>query len=140
VSLEVTSEEVHDGKILKKLVDKVSKNNDVNRVLADGMYDSKKNFQYLHDNGIEAAIKVRKNSIGRSIGCYPRKMVVLRQLKDFDDWKDSVSYGYRWMVENVFSTMKRMFGEHVTAKKYPNMVKEMLLKASLYNMLVDMKL
>ena len=44
------------------------------------------------------------------------------------------------MVENVFSTMKRMFGEHVTAKKYPNMVKEMLLKASLYNMLVDMKL
>lgn len=140
MSLEVTSEEVHDGKILKKLVDKVSKNNDVNRVLADGMYDSKKNFQYLHDNGIEAAIKVRKNSIGRSIGCYPRKMVVLRQLKDFDDWKDSVSYGYRWMVENVFSTMKRMFGEHVTAKKYPNMVKEMLLKASLYNMLVDMKL
>jgi Transposase DDE domain len=74
------------------------------------------------------------------MGCYPRKMVVLRQLKDFDDWKDSVSYGYRWMVENVFSTMKRMFGEHVTAKKYPNMVKEMLLKASLYNMLVDMKL
>jgi DDE family transposase len=140
VSLEITSEEVHDGKILKKLVDKVSKNNDVNRVLADGMYDSKKNFQYLHDNGIEAAIKVRKNSIGRSIGCYPRKMVVLRQLKDFDDWKDSVSYGYRWMVENVFSTMKRMFGEHVTAKKYPNMVKEMLPKASLYNMLVDMKL
>jgi IS5 family transposase len=44
VSLEVTSEEVHDCKILKKLVDKVSKNNDVNRVLADGMYDSKKNF------------------------------------------------------------------------------------------------
>jgi hypothetical protein len=101
---------------------------------------ARKIFQYLHDNGIEAAIKVRKNSIGRSMGCYPRKMVVLRQLKDFDDWKDSVSYGYRWMVENVFSTMKRMFGEHVTAKKYPNMVKEMLLKASLYNMLVDMKL
>jgi DDE family transposase len=140
VSLEVTSEEVHDGKVLKKLVDKASENNDVNRVLADGMYDSKKNFQYLHDNGIEAAIKVRKNSIGRSTGCHPRKIVALQQLKDFDKWKCGVSYGYRWMVENVFSTMKRMFGEHVTAKKYPNMVKEMLLKASLYNMLVDMKL
>jgi hypothetical protein len=29
VSLEVTSEEVHDGKVLKKLVDNASENNDV---------------------------------------------------------------------------------------------------------------
>jgi len=30
--------------------------------------------------------------------------------------------------------MKRMFdGEYVSARKYPNMVKEMILKASLYN-------
>jgi hypothetical protein len=42
--------------------------------------------------------------------------------------------------ETVFSCMKRMFGEYIMDKKYPNMVKEMLLKASLYNMLVDMKL
>jgi IS5 family transposase len=47
VSLEVTSEEVHDSKVMKKLVDHVSENNDVKRVLADGAYDSKKNFQYL---------------------------------------------------------------------------------------------
>jgi hypothetical protein len=52
VSLEVTSEEVHDSKMLKKMVDNASKNNVVKRVLADGTYDSKKNFQYLHDNGV----------------------------------------------------------------------------------------
>jgi len=46
VSLEVTSE-VHDSKVMKKLVDRVSENNDIKRVLADGAYDSKKNFQYL---------------------------------------------------------------------------------------------
>jgi len=27
-----------------------------------------------------------------------------------------------------------MFGEHVTARKFPNMVKEIFLKATLYNM------
>ena len=37
LSLEVTSEEVHDGKMLKKLVDNASKNNNVKRVLADGI-------------------------------------------------------------------------------------------------------
>jgi hypothetical protein len=40
----------------------------------------------------------------------------------------------------VFSAMKRMFGDYVTAGKSQNMVKEMFLKASLYNMFVGMKL
>ena len=45
------------------------------------------------------------------------------------------------MVETVFSAiLKRMFGEHMTARKYLNMVKEIFLKASLYNVLVDMRL
>jgi hypothetical protein len=84
VSLEVTSEEVHDSKVMKKMVDHASENNNVKRVLADGAYDSKSNFQYLYDNGIEAAIKVRKNSTtGKSNGCYPRKLVVLLQMKNF---------------------------------------------------------
>ena len=77
--------------MLKKMVDNASKNNVVKRVLADGTYDSKKNFQYLHDNGIKAAIKVRKNSNSKAMGCYPRKIAVLQQLKDFDKWIDSVS-------------------------------------------------
>jgi hypothetical protein len=105
VSLEVTSEEeVHDSKMLKKMVDNASsKNNNVRCVLADDAYDTKKNFQYFHDdNSIEAAIKVRKNSTGRSMGlCYTRKIAVLQQLnKDFNKWmQDSIRYGYTdgWM-------------------------------------------
>jgi hypothetical protein len=139
ISLEVTSEEVHDNKMLKKIVDNASKNNDVKRVLADGTYDSKKNFQYLYDNNIEAAIKVRKNSTGRSMGCYPRKIAVLQQLKDFNKWKASVSYGYRWIAETVFSSFKRMFGEYVSARRFPNMANELILKASLYNMFTAIK-
>ena len=138
--MEVTSEEVHDSKMLKKMVDKASKNNVVKRVLADGTYDSKTNFQYLHDNGIKAAIKVRKNSNSKAMGCYPRKIAVIQQLKDFDKWKDSVSYEYRWVVETVFPSIKRMFGEYVSAKKYPNMAKEFMLKALLYNIFESIKM
>lgn len=103
------------------------------RVIADRAYDSKENFRYLFDNGIEAAVKVRKNSSHRSMDCYSRKVAVLRQLKDLKKWKYSVSYGYRWIAETVFSSMKRMLGEYVSARKYPNMVKEMILKVSLYD-------
>jgi hypothetical protein len=140
VSLQVTSEDVHDSRVLKKLVKGASENNDVGRVLADGAYDSKESFRYLSDRGIEAAIRVKKNSSGKSNGGYPRKLVVLQQLSDFDRWKRSVSYGHRWIAESVFSAMKRMFGEYVMARSYQNMVKEMFLKASLYNMFVGMRL
>jgi hypothetical protein len=144
VSLQVTSEEVHDSKMLKNLVKDVSENNDVKRVLADGgAYDSKKNFRYLSDNGIEAAIKVKKkNSSGKAMAgcCYPRKLVVMQQSSDFDKWKSSVSYGHRWMMaESIFSAIKRMLGECVMARNFQNMVKEMFLKVSLYNMFVTMK-
>ena len=66
-------------------------------------------------------------------------MSVVKQQANLKRWKRSVSYEHRWMAETVFSSsafssIKRMFGEHVTARKFPNMVKEILLKATLYNM------
>jgi hypothetical protein len=83
----------------------------------------------------------RMNSSGKAIGCYPRKLAVIQQLSDIDRWKKNrVSYGYRWMAESVFSAIKRMFGEYVMARNYQNMVKEMFLKVSLYNMFIDIKL
>ena len=42
--------------------------------------------------------------------------------------------GAGWMAETAFSSIKRMFDEHVTARKFPNMEKEIFLKATLYNM------
>jgi hypothetical protein len=83
--------------MLKKLIENAAENNDVKRVIADGAYnDNKENFRYLSDNGIEAAaIKVRKNSFADKLThCYPRNIVVRQQLKNFEKWKDSVSYGY----------------------------------------------
>ncbi len=39
-----------------------------------------------------------------------------------------------WLTETAFSSMKRMFGEHVSATRFQNMVKEMMIKVSLYNL------
>jgi hypothetical protein len=36
----------------------------------------------------------------------------------------------------MFSSLKTTFGEYVSAKKFPNMVKEIMLKASLYRMFI----
>ena len=67
-------------------------------------------------------------------------MSVLRQQTNLKKWKRSVSYGQRWMAETVFSCIKRMFGEYVNARKLHNMTKELIIKASLYNMFVAMRM
>ena len=137
ISLDVTSEQVHDdGKVLSELIDDITinQNKTVESVIADGSYDSNRNFQLLSFKGIRpAAIKVRKNSIYRKTNYYLRNKAVQSQKTDLQQWKDSVIYGKRWIVETIFSCIKRMFGEYVTAIRFENMVKEIMLKVSLYN-------
>ena len=99
----------------------------------DGAYDSNKIFQLLSFKGIQPAIKVRKNSRYRKSNHYFRNKTVKMQKDNLQQWKDSVSYGQRWIAETVFSCIKRMFGEYVTAIRFENMVKELILKVSLYN-------
>ena len=139
LSMEVTKEDVYDGKMLKKVVDNVvSENNDVKKVLADGAYDSKDNFMYLDRMGIEPVIRVRRNSSIKANICMSRKMMaVIEQLRDMNSWKKKHEFGMRWIAESAFSSMKRMFGEYVSSVKWNNIVNELLLKASIYNMFID---
>ena len=139
LALEVTDEKVHDGsRMLKKLVNHVLDNRGrmIESVLADGAYDTNTNFQFLEQKGIIPGIKVRKNSIISIRNNSLRNREVRLQTKDDDllKWKAKRKYGHRWIAETVFSTIKRTFGEFVSATRFQNMVKEMMIKVSLYNL------
>ena len=99
VSLKITDEKSHDAQHLPALVRQASSSGKIVKALADAAYDSKNNFSHLYYNDIVPGIKVRKNSSGRSGGCYQRKVSVISQITNYDYWKDSVSYGKRWIVE-----------------------------------------
>jgi transposase len=62
------------------------------------------------------------------------KEVRLQTKEDQLKWKKKRKYGQRWMGETAFSTIKRMFGEHTSATRFENMVKEIMIKVSLYNL------
>ena len=87
-----------------------------------------------------SCIKVRKNAKSRwKKGNFLRNLSVISQKNDLQKWKDSnIIYGKRmWIVETVFSCIKRTFGEYVYSVKLKNMIQqEMMLKASLYNKLM----
>ena len=137
LALDVTDEKTHDGKVLRKLVSHVLDRPDkkkIESVLADGAYDSNANFRYLEEKGIKPGIKVRKNSTISSRNNRLRNKETKLQSKDYLKWKKKRKYGHRWIAETVFSTIKRTFGECVSATRFQNMVKEMMIKISLYNL------
>jgi hypothetical protein len=137
LALEVTDEKVHDGKVMEQLVEHVLENNHdikIKSLLGDGAYDGNENFKYLQKKKIRPGIKVRKNSISSLKNNNLRNREVSSQIKDLFKWKKKRKYGHRWMAETAFSSMKRMFGEHTSAAKFQNMVKEMTMKISLYNL------
>jgi hypothetical protein len=67
------------------------------------------------DNGILPCIKVRKTAkVKLKTSHILRNLAVISQKNDLPQrWKDSVSYGNRWIVETVFSSIKRTFGEYM---------------------------
>jgi IS5 family transposase len=147
LSMKVTDEHVHDSKELPELVDNIIKSDDmtttttttIGKLFADGAYEGNEIFRYLEDNGILPCIKVRKNARVRwKKGNILRNLSVLTQRNDLQKWKDSVSYGQRWIAETVFSCIKRTFDrEYVYSVKFKNMIQEMMLKASLYNKMIS---
>jgi hypothetical protein len=139
LAIEVTKEDVGDGRMLKRLVDSSASKAALSGVVADGAYDSKSNFRMLSNRGLDPLIRVRKNSSLKADGCMPRKFAVVEQLGNAD-WRRERGYGYRWMVESAFSSIKRVFGEYICAVKWPNIVRELLLKASIYNLFMKMNL
>ncbi|MDG7024977.1 MAG: IS5 family transposase [Nitrososphaerota archaeon] len=134
VSMDVSSEKVGDGRRLKRLVRRAEESVRVRRVLADGAYDSKANFNFLAGEGIKPVIRVAKNSVPKCNGSYARKKAVIEQQAFRPKaWSRIHRFGYRWRAEGAFSCIKRIFGEYVTAKKFVNMAREMAMKASIYN-------
>ena len=138
VSMQVTEETVSDGSQTEPLVKEAMARDDVERVYGDGAYDRRANFNLLASNGIDPVIKVRKNASRKARGSYARKVSVIAQQTDLEAWKEEKRYGDRWAVEGAYSSIKRIFGEHVSAKKFVNMAKEMATKVSLYNLFIQM--
>jgi len=134
VGFRVTSERTGDSTKFIPLVKEVSKKNKIEKAYADTMYDSRNNFNFLKEKGIEPAIKVRKNARTLARGSPLRKEeTVLTKKLGLEGWKQLKDYGQRWIVEIVFSSFKRVLGEALHSKKFLSQKAEASLKVMLYN-------
>ncbi|MCW4038730.1 MAG: IS5 family transposase [Candidatus Bathyarchaeota archaeon] len=138
VAMEVTTDDAHDSKALASLLEQSEEHGRVVRLYGDGAYDSSEIYEALASRGIEAVIKPRGSS--RPDTPSPARRRVVREYLSLghDAWAGLKGYGKRWMVETVYYTFKRAFGEHCVARTFRNIVKELVAKATIYNMLVNL--
>jgi hypothetical protein len=124
LSIKVTDEHVHGSKAVPELVENIIKYDEmtktttiiaIGKLFSDGTYEGNDIFRYLStDNGILHYIKVRKNAkVLSKKGHILRNLSAISQKKYLQKWKEDsiVSYGQRWIVETVFSSIKITFGE-----------------------------
>jgi Transposase DDE domain len=134
VSFRVTKGNVHDSKKFRPMIKEVAGKYCIDKVYGDRAHDSRKNFNLLDDLNIEPAISIRKNASTKARGCPLRKDEVLLVRKlGYDGWKQLKDAGRRWIVEIVFSSIKRVLGEDLFSKKFKAQKVEVGLKVMLYN-------
>jgi nitrogenase molybdenum-iron protein alpha/beta subunit len=106
IALEVTDEKVHDGKVIKQMIEQILNNNHnikIKSFLGDGAYYSNENFKYLQKKRIRTINKVKRNSIfSTKKNNKIRNREVGFQIKDYHKWKKKRKYGQRWMLKQCF--------------------------------------
>jgi len=120
-------------------------------LLADGAYASRENTQLCSDLGIRTMIPIRTDCTARGKGTGDAWGIAVREQLGGDQsarvdkldvqereenkryWKSTVGYGRRWIIEIIISAFKRMFGDHLHARKWENMVQEIKLRVAQYN-------
>ncbi len=128
-------------------------------VRADGGFDSRKIFALCKKLKIKPCIRIKHNANTRSDGVSrDRTLAAIDQLgggvsdpKKFAHltkeereanrkvWKKRVQYGKRWIVEIVISSIKRLFGDSVSAVTWENIIQEINLKVHIYNKMLQVQ-
>lgn len=147
VSFEVTTDKTGDNTMFDAVLFGAINNTGqpVNKIFADGGYDTYENFEKCKELEIEPVIRIDDNAITapppdtfiqRRRGEPVRRKAAREQLTDRQKWKKDKHYGLRWFAETFFSIFKGRHGDYVQAKTFPNMQHELLFKAGLYNLLL----
>jgi len=142
LGLEITDESIQDDQMFVPLLDQAQQHggeeHPVHRALADGAYDRNELFTTLEQRGIASGIKTRADAATHSTGSPYRAECVRDRNRwgGYQMWSLVVTYGMRWKVEGLFSSVKRIVGEGVQATSREGMFREIRMKVNCYNMLI----
>lgn len=133
----ITAVEIHhksaaDTRFLPSLLMTTAMNFDVNKVLADRGYTSRKNYRIVDDLGATAYIPFKSDHTGAAGGLWAKMYHYFR----FNQEEFMRHYHQRSNVETTFSMIKAKFGGYVRSKSDVAMKNEVLAKVVCHNVCV----
>lgn len=138
----VTTNDVHDGAMLKDLVEGAEA--DIKQVSGDGAYDQMGCYDVVEQQGATAAIPPRKNAkIQRHGNCkappHPRDQN-LRLIRQHGRraWKKLIGYHRRSIAETTMFRHKATFGGKVRSRCFDNQAVEILLQCAALNRMIQL--
>lgn len=102
----------------------------------DGAMDEMDLWSFLEQQKIRSIIKPDKNARENSKNELRNEVVKERNEKGYKKWAKKNGYGYRWpATEGIFSAIKRIFGEQLSATSETGMTQEAAIKIWAYQKL-----
>jgi len=135
--------------IMDDVFGNIDRSSEITRVRGDGGYDNEDNFRFFEFLGIEPIIRIRKTSrrkaewMSRSLRTKKRRKffekkrnrVALEQF-DWEKYVEESGYGKRGGIEGIIGSFKRFFGERLFSKLDPMIVREILTRVLVWNVIV----
>ena len=134
IAYTVTCEKKSDPSQLLGLVDAAVRNGFVlEKVLADGAYDTYACWNGMEERGIPFVANIRDNA--RTSPKCPSRSEHVRYIKKHGkkEWQEHAGYTIRWKAETAFSSLKKLFGETLRARKGERLNRELECRIERFN-------
>lgn len=142
LSAVVTTNDIHDGAVLRDLV--AGAQADLKQVSGDGAYDQMDCYEVIEQQGVTAAIPPRKNAKIRQHGNrkappHPRDQNLrLIRKRGRKAWKKAIGYHRRSIAETTMFRHKAAFGGKVRSRRFDNQAVEILLQCAALNRMIQL--
>jgi hypothetical protein len=134
----ITNKDVVDPRVLPRLLKQVA--DPVERVTADGAYDSRQCYKAIHQRGARAVIPPRKGSTLWEEEYLKERNQNLRGVRRFGvkGWKKKSGYHRRSLVETAFFRLKTIFAERLRSREVKRQATEVMLRCAALNRMTEL--
>jgi len=135
----VTTNDIHDSEVLDDLLEQVE--DKIDKVSADGAYDSHDIFQSITERSAEALIPPRKNAKITQHGNSSKKPLprdeILRKIRKHGrkKWKKISGYHKRSLAETAMFRIKKLFGGELASRNFNSQAVEAFIRCRALNIM-----
>ena len=138
----VSTNDFKDGELLNDLLAQL--NGGIEKIFADGAYESFNNFESVKNHGAEPVIPPRKDAKIKQHGNSKQDRLArdetVRSIKaqGRKNWKKNTGYHLRNIAETAMFRFKNMFGDRLLSRTFDRQVFELIDKCRMLNIMTNL--